>query len=315
MSVTIETEEPTFNSNTDASEQLRSGMAAVRVVFTWLGTTKTLSHHQKAVAAGAFDADGTAISASKKLLNSKHPAFAAVTKIKGNATKYWKESSLPFPEPGLRLIGRQRIGEFDIRMIEFNQELREAVQELETHYGEMRMAAKRRLGSLFNSSDYPATLVGAFAIEHSFPSVEVPEYLQQLNPAVYRQECERVQTQFSDAVAMAEQMFHEQLKELVEHLVERLSDNDGKAKTFRDSTITNITDFFGRFRQLRIGSNEELEQLVELAQSIVGGLEPQRLRDNQTLRQQIASQMANVKSSLDGLVIDRPRRNIIRKAR
>jgi hypothetical protein len=106
------------------------------------------------------------------------------------------------------------------------------------------------------------------------------------------------------------------LGELVEHLVERLStDEGGKQKTFRDSTITNLDEFFSRFHQLNIGSNEELSQLVDQAQSVVRGVEPQRLRDNDTLRQQITTQMSAVQASLDGLMIDRPRRNILRKAR
>jgi len=158
-----------------------------------------------------------------------------------------------------------------------------------------------------------ATLMGAFQIEHSFPAVEAPNYLQQLNPEIYRQECERVQERFSDAVSMAEQMFFDQLTGLVDHLVERMSGTeDGKPKTFRDSTIGNLQDFFERFRQLNIGSNSELEELVERAESIVEGVDPQQLRNNQNLRQHVATQMSTVHANLDGLLVDRPRRNIIR---
>ena len=100
------------------------------------------------------------------------------------------------------------------------------------------------------------------------------------------------------------------------HLVERLStDESDKQKTFRDSTITNLDDFFARFRELNIGSSEELDQLVEQAQAVVRGVQPQNLRDNDSLRQRIASQMSAVQASLDGMMIDRPRRNILRKAR
>ena len=146
--------------------------------------------------------------------------------------------------------------------------------------------------------------------------MDAPDYLRRLSPEIYRRECERVQSQFSNAVELAEQMFQHQLAELVEHLVERLSaDENGKQKTFRDSTITNLDDFFSRFRQLNIGSNEELGQLVEQAQSVIRGVEPQRLRDNDTLRQRIATKMSAVQASLDGMMIDRPRRNILRKVR
>jgi hypothetical protein len=111
-------------------------------------------------------------------------------------------------------------------------------------------------------------------------------------------------------------MFQDQLAELVEHLVERLSsDESGKQKTFRDSTIENLNSFFARFNQLNIGSDEGLSDLIAQAQSVVQGVQPQQLRDNDSLRQQIATQMSAVQASLDGMMVDRPRRNILRKGR
>lgn len=317
MSTVLESNNDTQHIQTQlAARRMRATMAAIKVVFTWLGTTKTLSTDQKIVAADVFGADGASISASKRLLDPKHPALAAVTKIKGRVTKFWKDNSLPFPEGGIRLIRHDQIAEFDETLNGFRSQLDGAVVELERHYDEMRSAARERLGSLFNPSDYPATLVGAFGIEHSFPAVEAPEYLRQLNPEVYRQECDRVQARFTKAVEQAEQMFFDQLAGLVDHLVERMSGKeDGKPKTFRDTTVDNLNEFFARFRQLNIGGNAELEELVERAESIVSGVEPQQLRDNASLRQHIATQMSTVQANLDGLLIDRPRRNIQRRPR
>ena len=190
------------------------------------------------------------------------------------------------------------------------------VVDLNHHFSDLKEAARHRLGSLFNNDDYPSSLSNEFDDSWDFPSVDAPDYLRRLSPEIYRRECERVRAQFSNTVELAEQMFQDQLAELVEHLVERLSaDESGKPKTFRDSTITNLDDFFSRFRQLNIGSNDELDQLVEQAQSVIRGIEPQRLRDSDALRQRIASQMSAVQASLDGMMIDRPRRNILRKVR
>jgi hypothetical protein len=87
---------------------------------------------------------------------------------------------------------------------------------------------------------------------------------------------------------------------------------DGKPKVFRDSAIENMTEFFQRFRSLNVRSSAELDRLVDDAQRIVRGVEPQALRENGTLRQQIVSQLSGVQSMLDGLLVDRPRRNILR---
>ena len=79
--------------------------------------------------------------------------------------------------------------------------------------------------------------------------------------------------------------------------------------------VGNLTEFFQRFRELNVCSSEELDNLVADAQRIVRGVEPQQLRDNQGLRQHVATELSRVQSVLDGLLVDRPRRNILRKPR
>jgi len=124
-----------------------------------------------------------------------------------------------------------------------------------------------------------------------------------------------MQLRFDEAVQLAEQAFLEEISKLVEHASERLSgQTDGRPKVFRDTAITNLTEFFQRFRTLNVRSNEQLDALIDRAQQIVGGIKPQQLRDHTSLRQQVATQLAGVQSSLDGLLIDRPRRNILRRS-
>ena len=298
------------------SDRLRTSMAAARVSFTWLGVRKSLSSSQKDQAANHFGAESKFLSAGKKLIDTSHPAFKAVTNVRSQTIAYWKEVSLPFPEPGIRLIRLDAIEEFNRKMALYQVQLEEAVRTLDQHYEELRNAARERLGELFDPADYPATLVGMFAIEHDFPSVEPPQYLQHFSPEMYRQECQRVQSRFDEAVQLAEQAFMEELSRLVEHLTERLSgQDDGKPKVFRDSAIANLTEFFERFRSLNVRSNEQLDELVLSAQRIVQGIEPQQLRDNQWLRQSITTRMTAVQAGLDQLLVDRPRRNIQRRTR
>ena len=298
------------------AEQLRTTMAAVRVGIQWFGIQKTLTREQKSEAADTFGAESAFLSAGKKLLDTSHPAFKVVTAIKGKIIGLWKAETLPFPEPGVRLIRQDRIDTFNTRMQELREELAEAVWRLDEHFAELKSAARERLGRLFNAGDYPASLRSMFAVAWDFPSVEPPSYLQALNPELYRQECQRVQSRFDEAVRLAEETFIAELAKLVSHLTERLSgQDDGRAKIFRDSAIDNLTEFFGRFRALNIGSNEQLDGLVADAQQIIRGVEPQKLRDNAGLRQHVATEMSRVQSVLDGLLVDRPRRNILRRSK
>lgn len=134
MSSLLLDEPPTTETpSVEAADRLRTTMAAVRVCFTWFGTRKTLSPEQKAQAAESFGAEGEFLTAGKKLLDSTHPAFKAVTAIRGRIISFWKGISLPFPEPGLRLIRQSDIASFDVQMTSHRVELDEAVCQLDTH--------------------------------------------------------------------------------------------------------------------------------------------------------------------------------------
>ncbi|MBY0528013.1 MAG: hypothetical protein K2R98_31740 [Gemmataceae bacterium] len=74
----------------------------------------------------------------------------------------------------------------------------------------------------------------------------------------------------------------------------------------------NFRDFFERFRNLNIGSNQQLEALVEQAQELLRGVSPDQVRTLPAVRQQLQAGMADVRRRLDSLVIDAPRRRIIR---
>ncbi len=198
-------------------------MAAVRVSLSWFGTRKTLTPEQKAEAAEPFGTDARFLSAGKRLLDISHPAYKAVTAVRGKVQAFWKSMSLPYPEPGLRFIRQDRIDEFAAKMREFQEELIEAVETLDRHYHELKATARQRLGLLFNAGDYPDSLRGMFFVEFDFPSVEPPDYLQQLNPQLYEQECRRVQSRFDEAVRLAEEAFTAELAKLVSHLTERLN--------------------------------------------------------------------------------------------
>ena len=97
-------EEPRSHTAVPAAQRLRTTTAAVRLSFTWLGTRKTLTPDQRAQAAESFGAEGQYLSAGKKLLDTRHPAFKAVTAVKTRIVSYWKGMSLAYPDSGIRLI-------------------------------------------------------------------------------------------------------------------------------------------------------------------------------------------------------------------
>ena len=203
---------------------------------------------------------------------------------------------------------------FATTMQTYRERLQEATGELASRYDSMKSEAERRLGKLFNASDYPSTLDGLFDLEISYPTIEPPNYLMALHPDVYQAEQARVRERFESAVELAEQAFATELQRLTAHLAERLTGlHDGQPKVFRDSAVENLREFFERFRRLNIRSSPELDMLVEEAQQVITGIEPQQLRDSVRLRQMVARDFEQIQASVGEMLVDRPRRNILRR--
>ena len=289
---------------TSSAERLRTTMAACRVSFTWWGVQRTLTSEQKAQAAQAFDAEGQFLSAGKKLLDTKHAAFRAVTAIRTKATDYWKGLSLPFPEAGIRLIKLESVEEFDRQMADYKAELDDAVANLDRHFGELKQSAAQRLGSLFNAVGLSGDAHRALRRLLRLPLGRAARLPRPARPGLYEREQERVRARFEEAVRLAEQSFLDQFAAVITHLTERITgtNDDGTPKVFRDSAVQNLDEFFDRFRSLNVRSNQQLDDLVAQAQRAVRNVGAQDLRDSEATRNTVADQLSRVQASLDAML-------------
>ena len=139
--------QPATADVTAPARRLRATMAAVRLAFTWLGTQKSLTPEQRAQAAEAFDAEGQFLSAGKKLLDVKHPAFRAVTAVRGKIQAYWKGDLAALPRAGHPPDppGQGR-GVRRSRWPTSASSWTTPWPNLDRHYGELKRAAAERLG-------------------------------------------------------------------------------------------------------------------------------------------------------------------------
>ena len=303
----------------DPADRLREDAAAVRLHVSWPGLRRTLSAEQKEDAASPFDADSASLSASKKLLDTNHPALRAAAKVRHAAVSHWKSGSLPYPEAGVRLLPRADLPAFEVRMTALRGELAEAAADVDRHRDELVSRARRRLGDLFDPADYPPRLSPLFGLSWDLPAVEPPEYLRRLSPRLYERECGRVRQRFERAVELAERAFAQELAQLVEHLRDRLTGGEGGGpRVFRDSAVENLADFFARFRRLSVGGDEELSAVVAEAEGLMRGVEPVDLRANTGvgwLQDRVRDGLAGVAEALDPLLVDAPRRRVLRTPR
>lgn len=295
------------------TDQLMNEVVGCKLATRRFGVSRALDKDHRRQAADVFDADDALLSAGKKILDTKDTSWRGVTKVLSQAKTFWNGITLPWPEQGVRLLRRKSIDAFTSEMLTFKAELDQALGRLSNAYWGMKQAARERLGSLWNPSDYPEDLAEFFDLAWEFPTLDPPKYLMEINPAIYEQQMARVKARFDTAIDMAEQAFAEEFRTLVAHLAERLSgDEDGKPKQFRDTAVTNLHEFFERFKSLSVRSNAELDKLIAQCQTMTRNANADVLRSDTTLRQFMSESLGGIQSQLDALMADRPKR-LIRK--
>jgi len=291
--------------------ELRANTAGVRVTIRRFGASKRLTSEHTRRAAEEFDAQATMVKASKKLLDTNHKLYRAVTSILSKVRQYWNLASVEYPVRGVRLIRKSRIEEFETQMGDYREQLRVALQELDNAYQVLCDDARQSLGELWNLEDYPATISQEFGFSWDYPAIEPPDMLRELHPDIWARQQAQVAAQFEQAAVAMEAAFAEELQRLVSHLSERLSgDDDGKPKTFRDSAIENFGEFFERFRKVSVGSSEQLDAVITQAMGLLAGKDPKDVRKSGDVRAELATGLAEVQSRLESLIVERPTRKI-----
>jgi hypothetical protein len=213
------------------SDRLKTMTVAVKLSRARMGTKKGLSKTQVEQAAEEFEADKNYLSASKKLLDTKHPKFKDVTSILGAAYSFWESVTLPYPDDGVRLLRTEAVERFETQMRIFKEELQIAVDALQEVYSELLDKARQDLGQLFKPEDYPADIRDKFSLEFAYVAIEPARHLIDSFPELYERERQRIQAKFEESLAIAEESFANELKKILTHAVERLTDDsDGKRK-------------------------------------------------------------------------------------
>lgn len=301
------------------AQKLKASMAAVQLAKSKWHLSRKLNHDQVAKAAQEFNADARFIGASKKLINPRTKKYRDCGAILNEARSYWKSVTIPFPQDGVRLIRRDRMAKFQETMSAFRAELAEAAAALQADYETIRGEAQQQLGDLFNDADYPTDITGLFSLKWEFPSIEPPPYLMEADPTgqLYAQQVALMEARLQESVALAEEAFTKSFHEMVTHLAERLKfgevdpeTGERKPLVFRDSAIENLQAFFEQFKALNVGSNPDLDKLVEQAKQVVGDKDPGDIRKDVTLRQNMQLAMAELSGKLDQMMVARPIRQM-----
>jgi hypothetical protein len=190
------------------------------------------------------------------------------------------------------------------------------VQYFMLDYERAKSEAQKKLNGLFDSLDYPHPdkVAAQFDMTWHTYSLDTPEILAQINPALYEQERQRYMREWEATISEATKALADELRGLLTHLVERLQPGpDGKQKVFKQSTIENLRDFLEKFQPRNIENNEALAEVARACQEIMsklGSNPAEFLRQSTSMRETVVTGMSKIKEILASDITSVPARHI-----
>lgn len=250
------------------------------------------------------------VTATKKLVDPE--SLKPICKMGNAARTYLTTVSLPFPIQGMVFIPKEMITKVDQKLEEFKTEFNDTVTAFLRDYDRLRQTAMVYLEDLFNEVDYPLHVEKKFSFAWRFIILDVPNGKSGiLSPEVYEREKEKFIQTMEEARTMAIESLREEFASMVERITERFTQNgDGKPKIFKNSTIESFYEFFETFKERNIFKDEQLAELVERAQAVLGGVSAESIRTSDHLKENIHAGMTEIESAM-AVALARPRRKIV----
>jgi hypothetical protein len=290
------------------SVDLTKKAIALQLSFGVFGNTKKVSMSQIDVkdASGEVDKkiDKNRIRASKRLLESKE--LEAIKTFDRQVRKYVNGLSLPYGI-GEVMVPFVAVEDLDKQLAAFASKREGLIAEFVSVYPNLCKTASVELGSTYRPQDYAP--VQEVSKEFLFywkwvSSFNVPEVLAEISPTLWNEARAKATQEMDEATAEMKDVMRESMLQLVDHMAERLKHDPetGKPLIFKDTLVSNLTEFLGTFNFRNITDDTELAGIVEQARGLLKNVDPQRLRNKHSLRKQVQKGMEEISVKLDAML-------------
>ena len=271
----------------------------ISLEFGRIGNSKKVSTAEIEV-----NADSELIAVSKKLLKSKE--LAAIVKHDAETAEWVKNRSVPSMfRRGVYLVKLEAVEQIENYLQERSPQRDDLIQAFLEVYDAQKGEAEQHLRDVYDPTDYPprGVVASRFAFEWSWIAFNTPTKLKEISTGFWEMEKAKAAAKFENATENAKLLLRVQMKELVDHLVERMTPGeDGKRRIFKSTTLSNITEFLDTFSLRNITSDSEMEYLVTQAKSLLNGVDPETLRKSDVDAECLATGFGTVKKFLDDMV-------------
>ena len=263
------------------TEKLMSNLLATKALMTtletgaWRATKLHSAESEKVATANNVQRDVTRVTV--KL--SAHPALVGLNKLHAAARSEHYRLTLPAATDGFRLLPCGRELEHSKIMQKFSTDHESFVNEFLLAYDAERAAAPVRLGGLYDSRHWPASVGGRFKfLTRYMPCPDIGTWNDWLKESADEAQAE-LQSRLSDAL----RSFRDKLK-------------DPKA-IFRDTLVSNLHDICELSGDLNLMDDPVIKLVVSQAKTLTV-IPADTLRNDQSKRSEIAAKAAEICASI-----------------
>lgn len=194
--------------------------------------------------------------------------------------------TLPWSDNGPRILSNFGYLDYITKMNAYADQFDALVNVFLSEYPQMRLEARRLLGSLFEDNDYPS--VGAVHCKFNFKVSITPLPMgDDFRCDLGTEEVDRIREEITNGTAAALQQAQrdafERVEKVVNSYIERLGDPDNK---FRDSLVDNARELAELLPALNIINNPLLADLADSLMNKLCAHEPSVLREDPISRQE-----------------------------
>jgi hypothetical protein len=232
----------------------------------------------------------------KTLFNAK--MYDPIKKLINEIRSYHYDHTLPWAG-GSQILSNEGFMEYTTEMRKYRSRFEKLADKFAEEYTLQLLKAEEDLGALYDPSDYPSVrnVRSRFRLDISFLPVPTAndfrvEGIDEAEKVLIQAQ---IQSDTSAAMTGAMDEAYQRLRKAVGHMADKLSDSQA---VFRDTLTGNVSELCDILPGLNLTGDPTLTDFIEQAKGLVTHA-PDKLRKDNTLRQDVAKQAKQVTSLLD----------------
>ena len=233
-------------------------------------------------------------SGSKKAASVYKNLFAeckeldAITKFQARARAEHYKITLPWNDQGARLLPTAALLDYQKTMQRHKDEFNRLVDAFLDKYDTLVAGAAFQLGTLFDRNEYPSRgkVAQRFRMETSFtPLPTGGDFRLDIESEVQRELVRQYEEKLDAQLAAANQDSWTRLYNAISKLSDRLTvDDDGKKRTFHDTTVTNAVELCELLHVMNITQDPSLTKAARKLAEVLSDVTPKELREEDSTR-------------------------------